>query len=799
MTSCAAWKGNARFPPPPGDPSFPGGLFLLMKVSRKDIARMSAGEFIAAARGPYGKLFAYLKPWRARFLLGLLFGALYGAANGLLVFTIHGVTEKVLPPEEAHGKNNTTLAESWHPDLELPELRAALVARGVPEDRHEAVLESYSNFRRALYDRTLNAPPPPPAKDPLLELTTHPAMPAEFALTLEGERRMTQREPEMLKAREAWKAVLELPEEERRHRTLWARYFLTHSETVKHFKADAAAAFQRDLETGKFTDVLKLRDAMPKVIPLSQVILVCASIPGIMLIRAIFGYLNTSCLSWVSLKVLDKIRGDLFSKVLNQSLEFFNKKKSGDLLQTVVNQTRVAQQGLTGIVTDIVKEPLAIVSALAVLFFIDWKFTLLTFTLFPLCIIPVNIIGRKVRKAGAAEEAESGNLSVILQEAFSGIRVVKAYGREAYETERFNESNLKMLRSMLRWRRALEGVGPFTEVIASVGVAAALVYVYLMKLPASSFIALNAGLAALYGPAKSLSRVPLMLQKCLAATSKVFDLMEHPSKVQDKPDALTLEKPASGCVRFKDVSFFYRKDVPAVRDINLTIAPGETCALVGPSGAGKSTLFSLLLRFYDPHAGTVFLDNHPITDLKQHSLREQIGIVSQDVFLFHDTIYENIRYGKLDATREEIEAAACRAHAHEFIMAQPQGYDTVVGDKGCNLSGGQQQRISIARAMLRNAPILLLDEATSALDTESERKIQEAIEDLSRGKTVIAIAHRLSTILNADRIVVMDRGVITATGTHEELLRVSELYRKLYNMQFHTGPGAQSTSALTEV
>jgi ATP-binding cassette, subfamily B, bacterial MsbA len=421
-----------------------------------------------------------------------------------------------------------------------------------------------------------------------------------------------------------------------------------------------------------------------------------------------------------------------------------------------------------------------------VLFYLDWRFTLMALLLFPLCIIPVVLVSKKVRKAGAEEEQEAGAMGVIMQEAFSGIRVVKAYGREEYESERFNSSNQKMLRSMMRWNRALEGVGPLTEVVASLGVAAALVYVNVMHLPASSFIALNGGLVMLYPPAKALSRIPIILQKSLSSTSKVFELMERPTGVADAPDAAAPAAKTSGHIEFKDISFHYRKDTPILTDLSLSILPGETCALVGPTGAGKSTLFSLLLRFYDVQQGAVQLDGQDLRQLPQAWLREQIGIVNQEVFLFHDTIYENIRYGRLGASRKSVEEAARRAHAHDFIMAQPHGYETVVGDKGCMLSGGQQQRISIARAILRNAPILLLDEAMSALDSESERKIQQALEDLSQGKTVIAIAHRLSTILKADKIVVMEHGRIVDIGRHDDLLRTSVLYRKLYSMQFHT-------------
>jgi len=758
----------------------------MKKYTRKEVAKMSPAEFAAAARGPYGKLLAYLKPYRTRFIIGLLCGAVYGAFNGLLVYTVHHVSDRVLPKEEKAGLNNTHATEDFHAGLELPELRAALqTGGGSPQAQAEAEA-AYQTFRQALHARSLPSDAEVPKPDPLLALPLPPSLPEEFSLMLEAERQLVAVPPSKKKALAAIDELLALPEPERLHRSTWASYLkaqVENDKTKRDVLFKQARAFAGN---PAFTDVLSLKSHIPAATALLAIIVVCASIPAIMLLRAIFGYLNSYCLIWVSLKLLDRIRGDLFSKILGQSQEFFNKQKGGDLLQTVMNQTRVAQQGFTGVISDLVKQPLSIISAIAVLFYLDPKFTLMAMLLFPLCIIPVVLVSKKVRKAGAEEEQEAGAMGVIMQEAFSGIRVVKSYGREEYESQRFNSSNQKMLKSMMRWNRALEGVGPLTEVVASIGVAAALVYVFVLDLGASKFIALNGGLVMLYPPAKALSRIPIILQKSLASTSKVFEMMERPSSVTDAPEAAAPAVVSVGHLEFRDTGFAYRKDLPAIAGIQLTINPGETCALVGPSGAGKSTLFSLLLRFYDVHEGAVLIDGTDIRQVPQAWLREQIGIVNQEVFLFHDTIYENIRYGRLDATKKEVYEAARRAYAHDFILAQQDGYETIVGDKGCLLSGGQQQRISIARAMLRDAPILLLDEATSALDTESERRIQEALEDLSKGKTVIAIAHRLSTILKADKIVVMEHGRIVDIGRHEDLLKTSELYRKLYSMQFHT-------------
>lgn len=331
----------------------------------------------------------------------------------------------------------------------------------------------------------------------------------------------------------------------------------------------------------------------------------------------------------------------------------------------------------------------------------------------------------------------------------------------------------------------MEAVGPLVETIASVGVGLALLYVYATKLPAGQFLGLLAGIFILYEPIKTLSKLHIVMQRSIGATAKIFNLLDSPVTIQDSPSAVDLAS-AEGRIDFENVTFRYATGVTnAVEDLNLRIESGKSYALVGPSGAGKSTILSLILRLYDPTAGTIRIDGQDLRNISQRSLRKQIGLVTQETFLFHDTIFKNIQFGRLGATAEEVYAAAEMAFAHDFIMAQPKGYNTVIGDKGCLISGGQQQRLAIARALLKDAPILLLDEATSALDSESEKQIQRALERLVAGRTVIAIAHRLSTILSADQIVVMDAGRIKEIGTHAELLEKSGHYRRLYDLQFN--------------
>lgn len=608
---------------------------------------MSFSGFLRSAKGPYGRLFSYLRPYRRRFFAGLMFGALFAAANGALVFVVKHAGDLVLPGNAA-------------PGAQLPE------------------------FLRK-----------------------------------------------------------------------WAQT-----------GADGRA-------------------------PLSLVIAVCMTIPLVMAIRGLFSYMNAYCVLWVSQRVLDDIRQQAYRHTLGQAMEFFNKAKAGDLVQTVFNQTRIAQSALTGISSDIVKQPLSIISGVAMMVYFDWKFTLCALLLFPLCLLPVLIVSKKVRKSAAREEEEAGQMMVLMNEAFGGIRVVKTHAREDYEADRFNTANQAMLRFVMKWRKAMELTGPAVETVASVGISAALVYAWWFKLSNGTLLALVGALVVMYPAFKALSRVQLLMQKALASTTKVFELLDRPPAITDAPDATPLESVAGG-IRFEGVTFRYAgKEVPAVRGISLAIPPGSTCALVGESGSGKSTLLALLQRLYEPQEGRVTIGGRDLRSLTQASLREHIATVSQDVFLFHDTIRQNIRYGRLEASQAEIEAAAEMAYAHDFILAQPQGYETVIGDKGCNLSGGQQQRLSIARALLKNAPILLLDEATSALDSESEKRIQAALETLTKGRTVIAIAHRLSTILKADQIVVMDGGVVKAVGRHAELIETSPEYRRLHDLQFgHAGDAA---------
>lgn len=528
---------------------------------------------------------------------------------------------------------------------------------------------------------------------------------------------------------------------------------------------------------------------------MDTIIWTCSLIPAVMILRSVLAYLNAYCMAWVSLRILHNLRNQLFARVVNQSIDFFNKAQTGKLIARVVNDAKVAQGALTQVSCDVVTQPITIITAIVGLLFLDWQFTLVSFILFPVCLVPIIVFGRKVRRTGASEEEGVGAIMTVIHEAFTGIRVVKALGREPYEIRDFEEATKEQFRRAIRVRKAMEIVGPLIEAISAVGVGLALFYVWMRGISAATFIGLLGGLFILYDPVKKLSKIHVNIQKALSATERIFDLMHLEPTVQDAPDAIELAS-ARGEIEIRDLTFRYRTNrPPAVSGINLHIEPGKSYALVGASGSGKSTMLALLLRFYDPQEGSILIDGHDIRSLTQHSLRRQIAIVSQDTFLFNTSILENIRYGRLDATDEEVYEAARQAYAHDFICEQSLGYATAVGDKGCNLSGGQQQRIAIARALLRNAPILLLDEATSALDSESEQQIQSALDRLSAGRTVIAIAHRLSTILKSDQIVAMKGGHIVETGSHAELFARQGHYRHLYDLQFQSQPPAPVASA----
>lgn len=539
----------------------------------------------------------------------------------------------------------------------------------------------------------------------------------------------------------------------------------------------------------KLTDIFGLQEGDADV-SIGMVILAASVIPALIFCRGFLSYLSSRTYTKAASHVLYQVRKDLYAAMLRQSLSFFNRSKAGELIQIISGQAMMLQSNALALVQAMTKHPMAILSILIVLFGIDPFFTFMSLFVFPLCLIPVRMIAKSVRHSGKIEVSASSGMLVAMHEAFGGIRLVKSNSREAHELARFDEGNRVSSIDALKFNRLADFSSTLVETVASLGVAAGLVYWWYKERTAADFFILVLALTQMYPPIKELSRIGLTMQKTLAACESVFDLLHRPSDISDKKNAAVLPR-VKGVVSLSNVSFTYAGEngqklaKPALKDISFDLEPGKFYALVGSSGSGKSTLFSLLLRFYDVDDGAITLDGYDLRDVTQASLRDNLGVVSQDVFLFHTTIFENIRYGRLDATREEILDAARKAHVDDFVSQFEAGYDTIVGDGGSKVSGGQKQRIAIARTILKNAPVLLLDEATSALDTESERIIQDALHDLAEGRTVIAIAHRLSTVLAAHKIVVMKAGRVEAVGSHQELLETCALYQRLYKLQFN--------------
>ena len=445
------------------------------------------------------------------------------------------------------------------------------------------------------------------------------------------------------------------------------------------------------------------------------------------------------------------------------------------------------QSALVDNLIEMVTEGSILIGSLVMMIVLDWKLSLLTLVIIPLVGQAMKIFGRKIKRNGTVIQERMADITSLLQESISSIRVVKSFVRQKYETDRFCRQNELNFQAAMKNVQLTSLLTPSVEFLAAISVAVILWFggyeVINGVLTAGALIAFLTYAVNLANPVKRLSRVYGNLQRAMAAVDRVFAVIDVPETIKDKDDAIALP-PVQGHVVVNHVDFAYKPGVPALVDMNVEAQPGQMIAFVGPSGAGKSTIANLIPRFYDVTGGSITIDGHDIRDVTLDSLRGQIGIVPQETMLFSTTIRENIRYGRLDATDEEVVAAAQAANADVFIRELPQGYDTQVGERGMNLSGGQRQRMAIARAILKNPRVLILDEATSALDTESEKIVQAALDQLMVGRTSFVIAHRLSTIFNADQIYVIDHGHIQEHGTHEELLAKGGLYSTLYNIQF---------------
>jgi subfamily B ATP-binding cassette protein MsbA len=519
-----------------------------------------------------------------------------------------------------------------------------------------------------------------------------------------------------------------------------------------------------------------------------QALALAGLVPLVMAVRGLCDFGATYLMNWVGGRVINDLRVWLFEHLQTLSLDYFTDTRTGELISRSTNDVVAVQNSISTVVGDIVKQPCTLIAVLAALFKLEWRLTLATLVLFPLCLVPIMVFGRRIRKAARASQEHQASLVSVLHEALVGMRVVKAFGMEEREAADFRQLCRNLFNQRMRVVRARAISTPMIEMISGVGAALVFLYAYSTGMPASTLVSMALGLFFLYEPVKKLSAVQMQLQESLSAAERIFQVLDQKPSVVESPAARALP-PLQRSIRFEHVGFSYNQDDVVLEDVDLEIPAGSVVAVVGSSGAGKTTLFNLIPRFYDPTRGAVRIDGADIRETTFRSLRDQIGLVAQETFLFNDTVGNNIAYGKPGATREQVIEAARRAHAHDFILHLPQQYDTVVGEAGMKLSGGQRQRLAIARAVLKDPPILLLDEATSALDTESERIVQAALDDLMWGggkkrHTLLVIAHRLSTVQHADQIIVLDKGRIVERGAHGELLKLGGVYKRLHDLQF---------------
>lgn len=503
------------------------------------------------------------------------------------------------------------------------------------------------------------------------------------------------------------------------------------------------------------------------------------------LFKGIFNFLQSYLMSDIGQLIVRDIRAKLYAKLQTLSLSYFTQKRGGELISRITNDVKLVENAVSYGSTDLVYQTLQVVIFFAISLFIYAKFVL--YVVLPLGFISFLIfnVGKKLRKLSRSSQEKMADINSLLYETIIGTRIVKAFNMEGYEVKKFNQANQDYYKISMKSIKRLLILGPSTEFIGCLAGIAIFILggreVIAGKLSFGVFGLFLGSLLSLVRPFKKLSQVHSLNQQAVAASTRIYEVLDTYPSVADKIDTGELTG-LTGNIVFDNVWFNYG-DNEVLREINLEIKKGQILAIVGPSGVGKSTLLDLIPRFYDPSKGRILIDGTDIKDLTLKSLRQQIGIVTQETILFNDTIRANIAYGRPDTPQQDIEQAAIRAHAHDFIQHLPLGYGTVIGDRGMKLSGGERQRIAIARALLKNPPILILDEATSQLDTESERIVQEALELLMRGRTVFVIAHRLSTVRNAHRIVVLEKGRISEDGTHNDLLQKGGLYKKLYQLQ----------------
>ena len=503
--------------------------------------------------------------------------------------------------------------------------------------------------------------------------------------------------------------------------------------------------------------------------------------------RGFAGYLGSYCLAWVSERVINDLRVDVVTRLSGLSLDFFNRSKLGDLITRINADTASLRGALSDGAGVLITEPVAIVGILGYLLFLNWKLTLFAAVFLPICMLPMIFLGRKARRAGkAGREADVQQASLIL-EFLSGIRVVKAFGLEGQQIERFRNYSSELIRHAMKSVQAREQMNPIIESIAAVGLGVLLIYIFLAGNKVTDLITFITGVFLLYTPVKKLARLHVLLQQASAGVERLVQVLEEKPSVREAASPRAVSAFASA-IEFVEVNFSYGHST-ILHHLSLRIPRGQKLGIAGESGSGKSTLLNLLFRFYDPTGGRILFDGHDLREVAVGDLRRQMALVSQEVVLFDQSAADNIACGKVGATPQEIEAAARAAYADDFIRRLPHGYQTPVGERGVTLSGGQRQRIAIARAFIRNAPVLVLDEATASLDSQAEAEVQSDIERLEQNRTVICVAHRLSTLANMDRVIVLSQGRIIEEGTFDELLQRGGLFADMARRQGIHAPG----------